>query len=31
MLFDWSIRMVGDDDPEFAHLDGTTASMELVS
>jgi cholest-4-en-3-one 26-monooxygenase len=31
MLFDWSNRMVGDDDPEFAHLNGNRASLELVS
>ena len=31
MLFDWSNRMVGDADPEFAHLDGSRASMELIS
>ena len=31
MLFDWSNRMVGGDDPEFADLDGTRASMELIS
>jgi cholest-4-en-3-one 26-monooxygenase len=31
MLFDWSNRMVGDDDPEFAHLDANRASLELIS
>jgi cholest-4-en-3-one 26-monooxygenase len=31
MLFDWSNRMVGADDPEFADVDATTASLELIS
>ena len=30
-LFDWTNRMVGADDPEFADLDATTASLELIS
>lgn len=29
MLFDWSNRMIGIDDPEFAGEDGATASAEL--
>jgi cholest-4-en-3-one 26-monooxygenase len=29
MLFDWSNRMIGIDDPEFAGQDGATASAEL--
>jgi cholest-4-en-3-one 26-monooxygenase len=29
MLFDWSNRMIGIDDPEFADEDGATASAEL--
>jgi cholest-4-en-3-one 26-monooxygenase len=29
MLFDWSNRMIGLDDPEFADQDGATASAEL--
>ena len=29
MLFDWSNRMIGIDDPEFADEDGAAASMEL--
>ena len=29
MLFDWSNRMIGLDDPEFADEDGATASAEL--
>ena len=29
MLFDWSNRMIGIDDPEFANDDGAAASMEL--
>jgi len=31
LLFDWTNRMVGADDPEFAHLDGSAASLELIS
>jgi len=30
-LFDWSNEMVGDQDPEYAHHDGITASMELIN
>ena len=30
-LFDWSNRMVGLDDPEYATTDGTVASAELLS
>ena len=29
-LFDWSNQMVSDDDPEFAHHDNGTASVELI-
>jgi cholest-4-en-3-one 26-monooxygenase len=29
-LFDWSNQMVSDDDPEFAHYDNRTASIELI-
>ncbi len=29
-LFDWSNQMVSDDDPEFAHHDNGTASVELT-
>ncbi len=29
-LFDWSNQMISDDDPEFAHHDGLTASTELI-
>lgn len=29
MLFDWSNRMIGMDDPEYANNDGAEASMEL--
>jgi len=29
-LFDWSNQMVNDDDPEFAHYDNRTASVELI-
>jgi cholest-4-en-3-one 26-monooxygenase len=31
MLFDWTNRMVGADDPEFAHFDASGASLELIS
>lgn len=30
-LFDWSNRMIGIDDPEYASEDGTEASMELYA
>ncbi len=29
-LFDWSNEMVGDQDPEFAHIDSRAASIELI-
>ena len=29
-LFDWSNQMVSDDDPEFAHHDNASASVELI-
>ncbi|CAN5785236.1 cytochrome P450 [soil metagenome] len=29
-LFHWSNEMIGDDDPEFAHHDGTTSAAELI-
>ena len=29
-LFDWSNEMVGDQDPEFAHIDSRAASLELI-
>jgi len=29
-LFDWSNQMVSDDDPEFAHYDSRSASIDLI-
>jgi cholest-4-en-3-one 26-monooxygenase len=29
-LFDWSNQMIGDEDPEFAHIDARAASAELI-
>jgi cholest-4-en-3-one 26-monooxygenase len=31
LIFDWSNRMIGIDDPEFANVDGSAAFMELYT